>query len=96
MNEKTGTSLIPKPVKSQLVNQVEHDGDRAIGGKDMDEESTAQNLLNIARQGDLSPRQIEKGKSTGKGRKKQQKESNNIQPAGVQTRGTTSKSNLLP
>lgn len=47
--------------------------------------------MKVARQGDLSPRHIEKGKSTGRDRKKQVKEPN-VQPAGVQTRGTVSKS----
>lgn len=45
-----------------------------IKGKDLDEESTAQNIINVARQGDISPRHIEKGKSAAKGNKKQVKD----------------------
>lgn len=67
-------SLIPKPVKNKLVNQeVVHDeeGNNAKKGRDLDEESAVQNFMNVARQGDFSPRQIEKGKSVDKGRTKQ-------------------------
>lgn len=48
--------------------------------------------MNIARQGDLSPRQIDKVKSAVKGRKKQQKELPSVPTTGVQTRRTLSKS----
>ncbi|XP_059289380.1 uncharacterized protein LOC132042890 [Lycium ferocissimum] len=61
-------------------------------GIDRDEESTAQNFHNVAREGDLSPRQIEKGKSGGKQRKKHQNNSAHV--SGVQTRRTLSKSNM--
>ncbi|KAF3621253.1 hypothetical protein FXO38_31909 [Capsicum annuum] len=47
------------------------DEDNEFTGIDRDEESTAQNFQNIAREGDLSPRKIEKGKSGGKERKNQ-------------------------
>ncbi|XP_070017818.1 uncharacterized protein [Nicotiana sylvestris] len=39
-------------------------------GRDMDEESTTQNFLNVAKQGDLSPRLIDIVKSATKGKKK--------------------------
>lgn len=42
--------------------------------ENLDEQSTAKNFLNVARQGDLSPRHIEKGKSTIKGRNKHLKD----------------------
>lgn len=61
-------------------------------GHDMDQEYTNQNFQNIARQGDLSPRQIEKAKSAAKGKKKQHKESNTAPTGGVQTRRTLTKS----
>ncbi|XP_019232504.1 PREDICTED: uncharacterized protein LOC109213198 [Nicotiana attenuata] len=48
----------------------------------MDEESTAQNFINVAKQGDLSPRHMEQAKSTLKGRRKQAKETSTA-PAGV-------------
>lgn len=81
-----------------MLQHEEHnvdDGNITGKGKDLDEESTAQNFMNVARQGDLSPRLIAKGKSTGKCRKKQQKDITNIQPTGVQTRRNISKSNVL-
>lgn len=62
-------------------------------GKDFDEESTTQNFMNMARQGDLSPRHMDKVKSVGKGRKKQQKESSSIRNTGVETRRSITKSN---
>lgn len=72
------------------------EGNRENKGKDLDEKSTAQNFINVARQGDLSPRQVDKGRSNDKGRKKQQKYSTYMQRTGVQTRRTMTKSNLLP
>ncbi|XP_019253806.1 PREDICTED: uncharacterized protein LOC109232489 [Nicotiana attenuata] len=60
----------------------------------MDQESTTQNFINVARRGDLSPRQMEKVKSAAKGRKKQQKENMAAPTAGVQTRRTLTKSSL--
>ncbi|XP_019240885.1 PREDICTED: uncharacterized protein LOC109220870 [Nicotiana attenuata] len=62
---------------------------------DMDEESTAQNFLNIARQGDLSPRQIDQVKSAAKGKRKQTKEASTVPTGGVQTRRTLSKNQNL-
>lgn len=75
--EKVNSFLVQKPVKTHIVThlqQGEVHGNLEVQGKDLDEEYTIQNFINIARQGDISPRQIEKGKSTGKGRKKQQKD----------------------
>lgn len=58
----------------------------------MDEESAAQNFMNVARRGNLSPRQIESGKLAGRGRKKQTKEIPSVQAVGVQIRRNISKS----
>lgn len=44
----------------------------------MDEESTTQNIRNVARMGDLSPRHMDKAKSAGRGKKKQLKEITNV------------------
>lgn len=49
--------------------------------------------MNDARQGDLSPRHIDKVKSVGRGRKKQQKENTSIYGIGVQMRRTITNSN---
>lgn len=79
-------------------NIVTAEGDKEVGVqadhavKDLDEESTAQNCLNVAKQGDLSPRHIEKVKSAVKGRKKQVKEIFSSTTGGVQTRRTLNKS----
>lgn len=65
---------LPKGWKKQLILQEDDgvdDDNEDKGGKDLDKESTAQNFKNAARQGDISSRQREKGKSVGKGRKKQ-------------------------
>ena len=59
----------------------------------MDQESTTQHLMNAARQGDLSPTQVEKAKSAAKGKKKQQKDNFAAPKAGVHTRRTLTKSN---
>ncbi|XP_070004804.1 uncharacterized protein [Nicotiana sylvestris] len=59
----------------------------------MDQESTTQHLMNAARQGDLSPTQVEKAKSAAKGKKKQQKDNFAVPKAGVHTRRTLTKSN---
>lgn len=61
-------------------------------GRDMDQESTTQNFLSVARQGYLSPRHIEKVKSAAKGRKKQHKDTSTVPVVGVQTRRTLTKS----
>ncbi|XP_070032135.1 uncharacterized protein [Nicotiana tomentosiformis] len=69
-------AMVPKLQKPNTVdalgvndaNDVDEEVDRTC--KDLDQESTAQNFLNVARQGDLSPRHIEKAKSAAKGRKK--------------------------
>lgn len=72
----TTTSLISKIVKNQLATMEgnnNNNGDEEsteVTGKYMDEEYTIQNFQNVARQGDLSPRLIDRGKTTGKGRKK--------------------------
>lgn len=89
-------SLIPKPIKNQLVPNENNgeDTEKLRGaGKDMDEESTTQNFQNVTRKGDLSPRHVDRRKSVGQGRKKQHKNTANIQPSGVQIRRTISKSN---
>ncbi|XP_070004263.1 uncharacterized protein [Nicotiana sylvestris] len=62
-------------------------------GYDMDQESTTQHLMNAARQGDLSPTQVEKAKSAAKGKKKQQKDNFVAPKVGVHTRRTLTKSN---
>ncbi|XP_009765759.1 uncharacterized protein [Nicotiana sylvestris] len=62
-------------------------------GYDMDQESTTQHLINAARQGDLSPTQVEKAKSASKGKKKQQKDNFTAPKAGMHTRRTLTKSN---
>lgn len=72
------------------AKEIEFNADHV--GKVMDEESIAHNFLNIAKQGDLSPRHIEKVKSAAKGRKKQIKESSTSPTGGVQTRRTLTKS----
>nr|XP_009768841.1 PREDICTED: uncharacterized protein LOC104219801 [Nicotiana sylvestris] len=72
---------------AELINQVEdivtskeaveaHDqvNHAELKGRDMDEEYTAHNFLNVSKQGDLSPRHIELEKSAAKGKKKQSKE----------------------
>lgn len=64
-------------------------------GKDLDEESTTQNFLNVAKRGDISPRLIEKVKSAAKGRRKQFKDTPAILFTGVQTRRAITKSNNL-
>ncbi|XP_070042161.1 uncharacterized protein [Nicotiana tomentosiformis] len=48
----------------------------------MDQESTAQNSQNVARQGDLSPRHMKKAKLAAKGRKMQQKDNNTVHTSG--------------
>lgn len=59
---------------------------------EMDAESTTQKFINVARQGDISPRQMEIGKSAGRGKKKQARDTTTVQFPGVQTRRTLSKS----
>lgn len=73
--------LIPKPTKNQIAaaeQQKKMEDNTGGKGRDLDVESTSQNFMNIARQGDLSPKHIEKGKSVGRGRKKQVKEIPNV------------------
>ncbi|XP_019257238.1 PREDICTED: uncharacterized protein LOC109235538 [Nicotiana attenuata] len=45
----------------------------------MDAESTTQNFINVAKQGDISPRQMEVGKSVGRGKKKQPRDTTGVQ-----------------
>lgn len=59
---------------------------------DYDDESIAQNFRNVARQGDLSPRHLEKVKSAAKGKKKAPKDTSSLPSNGVQTRRTLNKS----
>lgn len=47
--------------------------------------------MNVATHGDLFSRQIDKGKSVGKGMKKQQKDNSSVRGTGVQTITTLSK-----
>lgn len=61
-------SLLTKENKS-----VEEENKEDTHGQDMDEESTAQNFKHIARQGDLSPRVMDKVKSAGRGKKRNTK-----------------------
>ncbi|XP_019257603.1 PREDICTED: uncharacterized protein LOC109235805 [Nicotiana attenuata] len=89
-------SLIPNPIGNQIEFPVENEGnaDNLEGkGRDLDAESTCQNFRNIAKQGDLSPRYLDKGKSVGRGKKGQPKENVQSVVPGVQTRRTLSKSN---
>lgn len=84
-NENSMQAVMPRPIKNQIAPQIQHDGEEVkLGatGKDLDQESTTQNFYNVTREGAVSPREIEKKKSTSKGRKKQQKDHLNIQ-AGV-------------
>lgn len=93
--ENTSKAVVPKPVKTQLTKQtaaLEEEDNVEGKGKDMDEESITHNFRKVARQGDLSPRHLDKAKSTGKDRKKQQKEISIVSNIGVQTRRTLSKS----
>lgn len=90
-------AMAPKPRKSNIVaalgdNDVDDQVDRL--GKDLDAKSTTQNFLNVAKQGDLSPRHIDKVKTTAKGRKKQPKDITDVPTGGVQTRRTLTKSNI--
>lgn len=73
--DKTGNirAMIPNVTKNSIVPEGKdnEDGEHLEkSGKDLDEESTAQNFLNIVQQGDISSRQTEKVKSATKGRKK--------------------------
>lgn len=92
---KGNCALAPKSVKTQMVKQNKNDEEEnnvEKNGPDMDEESTTQNFMHIARQGDLSPRVIDKVKSAGRGKKKQQNENTKVPGSGVQTRRVVSKS----
>lgn len=66
-------AMIPNVTKNSIVPEGKDNEDEEHlekSGKDLDEESTAQNFLNIVQQGDISSRQTEKVKSATKGRKK--------------------------
>ncbi|XP_019231592.1 PREDICTED: uncharacterized protein LOC109212408 [Nicotiana attenuata] len=83
--------MMHKSTKNQIATteqQKDMEDDTSSKGRDLDAESTCQNFRNVARQGDISPRFMEKGKSAGRGRKKQVEEVPNVQPTGVQTRRT--------
>lgn len=88
-------TVISIPKNSNIMASL---GDKEVAvrsehaAKDMDDESTAQNFLNIAKQGDLSPRHIDQVKSDAKGRKKQVKETSTAPTGGVQMRRTLTKS----
>jgi len=87
-------NLIPKPIHNQLIVQdnAEEEQLKRNKGKNMDAESTTQNFINVSRKGDISPRQIETGKSAVRGKKKQPRVTFVVQVTGVQTRRTIFKS----
>lgn len=87
--------LMVQQLRTELDTQVitkELEEKLTTSGKDLDEESIAQNFQIIAKQGDLSPRVFDKGKSAGRGKKKQQKDTSIGQKGGIQTRRNLSKS----
>lgn len=93
--ETTNKHMMLKFTKYQIPTaeqQKDMEDDTTSKGKDLDAESTCQNFRNVARQGDISPRFMEKGKSVGRGRKKHAKEVPSVQPLGVQTMRLVSKS----
>lgn len=95
MKDNTSKNTIPKPIKNQVMvrEHYNEDEENQLGRRrDLDRRSSTQNFRNVARQGDLSPRYMEKTKSAGRGRKKKEKESSAVQTVGVQTRMTISKS----
>nr|XP_009618481.1 uncharacterized protein LOC104110653 [Nicotiana tomentosiformis] len=58
IKENAEKSLIPKPAKNPVVapqQQKQLEDNTAGKGRDLDAESTCKNLMNVARQGDLSP-----------------------------------------
>lgn len=72
--ENLNNLFIPKPIQNQMVQQtdgIQEDEQCERGGKDLDAESTAQKFMNTAKQGDISPRLMDKAKSIGRWRKKQ-------------------------
>lgn len=76
MDPKGAKAIVPKPWKNQITKQQQgspEEENDARSGKDIDEESTLKKFMNVERQGDLSPRNILKVKSVGKGKKRQQK-----------------------
>lgn len=44
------------------MEDIEDEENLGGKGRDLDEESTTQNFRNVATQGDLSPRQMDRGK----------------------------------
>lgn len=89
--------MIPKQKKSNkqiVVDVVDQGAEEHIErlGNDFDEESITQNFRNVARQGNLSPRHMEKVKSAVKGRKKVAKDNSSLPSTRVQTRTTLTKS----
>nr|XP_016457134.1 PREDICTED: uncharacterized protein LOC107781021 [Nicotiana tabacum] len=61
-----------------IADPMEKRGDNdnmEIRGKDLDTESTYQNFQQVTRQADISPTYMNRGKSVGRGKKKQQKDS---------------------
>lgn len=95
MKEKGDKCLTIKTAKNQMtVKDVQaEDEDSQMGkGKDLDAESTTQNFMHVTRQGNISPRPMDKGRSAGRGKKRQTKEAPSVQAPGVQTRRTISKS----
>ncbi|XP_019246470.1 PREDICTED: uncharacterized protein DDB_G0290685-like [Nicotiana attenuata] len=95
-NMQSDQDVLPISQANIVVPQRTMEVEEQLGhakktGRDMDEESSIQNILNVAKQGDLSPRHIEQVKSAAKGRRKQTKETSNATVGGVQTRRTLSK-----
>lgn len=75
--ESGSKKLIPRPTKNQVMATEQHMGreeNQHANSRDLDEESIAQNLMNVSRRGDLSPRHMEKITSAGRGRRKQSKD----------------------
>lgn len=95
LKENVNKNLIPKPIKNQMITQEHNDDEeqnQRAKGRNLDEKSTVQNFMHVARQDDISPRQMEKGKSAGKGKRKQANDTPSLQAPGVQTRRTVYKS----
>lgn len=90
--KQQNNSLVQVPVHQEVQGATVEGEELGKTDLDIEEESTAQNFNKVARHGDISPRQIEKRKSAGKLRNKHQR--NTSAPPGVQTRRTTSKSNV--
>lgn len=90
--------LVPNPKVADFVVDTgvkESQDQEYLARRDMDEESTTQNFMNIAKQGKLSPRHIEQGKSAAKEKKRNNKEQPIVATGGVKTRRGLSKNQNL-